>query len=59
LYAEAGIPEVWIVNLKNNTVEVYTHPLDAAYQELNTLKVGEVLRFEGLGLELEVERVFG
>ncbi|WP_353482668.1 Uma2 family endonuclease [Haliscomenobacter sp.] len=59
LYAEAGIPEVWIVNLKNNSVEVYTNPLDGAYQELNTLKVGEVLHFESLGLELELERVFG
>ena len=45
--------------LKNNTVEVYTHPLDGAYQEMNTFKVGEVLRFEALGLELLVGRIFG
>ena len=57
LYAEAGIPEVWIVNLKNNSVEVYTNPLDGAYQEMKTLRNGEVLRFESL--ELELERVFG
>lgn len=58
LYAEAGIAEVWIVNLKNRTVEVYTHPLDGTYQELSTLKTGDVLRFAGLGLELEVGRIF-
>lgn len=54
LYAEAGIPEVWIVNLKNTTVEVYTNPLDGMYQELSTLKIGDALRFASLGLELEV-----
>lgn len=58
LYAEAGIAVVWIVNLKNHTVEVYTNPINGVYQELNTLKIGDVLRFAGLGLELEVGRIF-
>lgn len=58
LYAEAGIAEVWIVNLKNSTVEVYAQPVNGAYQKLNTLKAGDVLRFESLGLELEVGRIF-
>ena len=58
LYAEAGIAEVWIVNLKNHTVEVYTNPVAGSYQELNTLKIGDVLRFAGLGLELEVGQIF-
>src|SRR5438045_7962315 len=26
LYAEAGIPEYWIVNLRNRVIEVYTEP---------------------------------
>lgn len=59
LYAEAGIPEVWIVNLKNNKVEVYTNPVDRGYQELKTLKSGEILHVEVLDFELEVERIFG
>jgi Uma2 family endonuclease len=58
LYAEAGIAEVWIVNLKNHAVEVYTNPIAGSYQELNTLKIGDVLRFVSLGLELEVGRIF-
>jgi len=58
LYAEAGIAEVWIVNLKNSTVEVYAQPVNGIYQKLNTLKAGDVLRFESLGLELEVGRIF-
>lgn len=58
LYAKAGIPEVWIVNLKNHSVEVYRTPIDGAYQETKIVKSGDVLRLEGLGLELEVERIF-
>jgi Uma2 family endonuclease len=58
LYAKAGIPEVWIVNLKNHSVEVYRNPLDGAYLETKIVKSGDVLRHKGLGLELEVERIF-
>jgi Uma2 family endonuclease len=31
LYAEAGIPEFWIVNLTNATVEVHREPTPAGY----------------------------
>jgi Uma2 family endonuclease len=30
IYAEAGLPEYWIVNLVDRQVEVYTHPQPAA-----------------------------
>lgn len=58
LYAGAGIPEVWIVNLKKQNVEVYGNLVDGAYQEMKILERGEILRHEGLGLELAVERIF-
>lgn len=58
LYAKAGIPEVWIVNLKKENVEVYYNPVNQTYQETKIFKRGEVLRHEALGLELEVERIF-
>ena len=32
LHAEADIPEVWIVNLPNNTVEVHQKPSIGIYQ---------------------------
>jgi Uma2 family endonuclease len=32
LYARAGIPEYWIVNLVDRCVEVYTNPAAAGYQ---------------------------
>ena len=31
-YAAAGIPEVWIVNLRTRQVEAYDSPVDGAYQ---------------------------
>jgi len=44
---------VWIVNLKNNNLEVYTNPWDRRYQEMAALKNGELLRFEDFVLKLE------
>lgn len=32
LYAGAGISECWIVNLQNNTVEVYSSPKNSSYR---------------------------
>jgi Uma2 family endonuclease len=32
LYARAGIPEVWLVNLKDNSIEVYREPSVAGYK---------------------------
>ena len=58
LYAKAGIPEVWIVNLKKQNVELYCNLVDGTYQETKILERGEVLRYEDLGLELEVEKIF-
>ncbi len=34
LYAEANIQEVWIVNLKEESVEVYRYPLQGSYQAI-------------------------
>ena len=33
LYAAAGIPEYWIVNLKSSIVEIRTAPRDGRYTE--------------------------
>ena len=32
LYAEAGIPEYWVVNVVGGVVEVYTNPSESGYQ---------------------------
>jgi Uma2 family endonuclease len=41
LYAEAGIPEVWLVNLKENLLEVYRDPRDGRYREIRLLSPEE------------------
>ena len=33
LYAQAGIPEVWLIDLQEGCVEVYTRPQGGAYQQ--------------------------
>jgi Uma2 family endonuclease len=34
LFANAGIPEVWIVNLEEDVIEVYSEPTDNVYQKV-------------------------
>lgn len=42
-YAEAGIQEVWIVNLKDNVIEVYREPNDNLYLLRMIVKQGQRL----------------
>jgi Uma2 family endonuclease len=37
LYARAGVPEVWIVDLEGEVLERYTHPVRGMYQ--NTVRI--------------------
>ncbi len=50
IYAQAQVPEYWLVDVEHHTVEVYTEPEAQAgrYRGLRTLGVGEVLRASGL-----------
>ncbi len=43
LYAKAGIAEYWIVNLVDGAIEVYTKPTGDRYEQVRTVKPGEVL----------------
>ncbi|MDQ2806849.1 MAG: Uma2 family endonuclease [Chloroflexota bacterium] len=38
LYAQAAIPEVWIINLGAKSVEQYTEPANGAYKTLRTIE---------------------
>lgn len=49
LYAEAGIPEYWIVNLLDGCVEVHRHPQpDGTYRQIQVLRDGQTVRVEAL-----------
>jgi Uma2 family endonuclease len=43
LYAEANIPELWIVNLNEQCIEVYRHPSGGEYGTVQTFRRGESL----------------
>lgn len=59
-YAIAGIPEVWIINIKQQVVEQYTQPDGKIYANRKLIKRG-VLTTTCVtpALELPVERIFG
>lgn len=41
LYAEAGIPEVWLVNLKEDLLEVSREPREGRYRSIRLLSPSE------------------
>ena len=43
LYAAAGIPEYWIVNVEESVIEVYTEPVNGRYQRLMKHGSGETV----------------
>lgn len=43
LYAEAGIPEYWIVNLVDDVLEVFRNPRGRAYQTHDALKATDTV----------------
>lgn len=60
LYAEAEIPEVWIVNLKNEIIEVHQKPSVGIYQLAQIYKRGEIVQSSVLpNLEVKVDQILG
>jgi Uma2 family endonuclease len=47
MYAQSGIPEVWIVNLQEDVIELYSSPSAGAYQNLRRVERGESLTLPG------------
>ena len=43
LYAEAAIPEYWILNISENVLEVRTDPADGQYRRTEILKPGQTI----------------
>lgn len=44
LYAEAGVPEYWLVNLVNDVLEVYREPEGKRYSSRITLRADDMVR---------------
>lgn len=59
LYARSGIPEVWLVNLPKDSIEIHTRPLDGAYREIRLVKRGESFASQTVSnLTLDVDAIF-
>lgn len=43
LYAQANIPEVWLINLPQETIEIYMQPVGGTYREIRLVKSGEAV----------------
>jgi Uma2 family endonuclease len=54
LYADAGFPEYWIVNVVDDVIEVYREPIGDTYQFKSTYKLGERIKPTAWP-ELEIE----
>ncbi|MDA2923085.1 Uma2 family endonuclease [Acidobacteria bacterium AH-259-L09] len=60
LYAHTGIPEVWLVELAAESVEVYRRPAPEGYQEVESIQRGLSLACQSVpGLELAVDEILG
>ncbi len=60
LYAGAGIPEVWLVNLPEETIEIYTSPVGDTYREIRIVKRGESLAAKSIpSLMIDADVVLG
>lgn len=60
LYARAGIPVVWLVDLQRDVIEIYAQPVNGAYQESREAKRGDTLTLESLPiLKLGIDNILG
>ncbi len=59
-YAAAGIAEVWLVDINDQSVEVYLEPLPGGYQNIREYQRGEVMILSALGgLSVSVDEILG
>lgn len=60
LYARAGLPETWVVNLTEERIEVYSDAAAGAYQTVNSYTRGEEVQSRSLAaLRVSVAEVLG
>jgi len=58
VYAEAGIPEYWILNIPEGNLIVRTEPVDGAYCRTEIFKAGQTVSIKALpGITFEVRDI--
>ena len=60
LYARAGVPEVWLVDLQGDKIETYRKPSSQGYSQVRRARRGQRVTLETFpALELSVEEILG
>lgn len=60
LYAEAGVPEVWIVNIQQERLEVHSQPEGGAYKTVRRLRRGQSVTIPGFAeAKMKIDDVLG
>jgi Uma2 family endonuclease len=60
LYARAGVPESWLVDLQAETIERHTNPIEGAYRVTVRVGRGEEIASPAVpGLVLKTDEVLG
>jgi Uma2 family endonuclease len=60
LYARAAVPEVWLVDLPEDSIEIYTEPQNGAYREFRKARRGETVGSRTIpDLTLSVDAILG
>jgi len=59
LFANAGIPELWIVNIEDEQVEVYKNPQNGDYNSRQDFHRGDTIFIERLDFAVKVDKVLG
>lgn len=58
LYAQAGIPEYWIVNLNDRQIEIFRQPAEADYQEKKIVKHTETAICSTIEFSVAADKLF-
>ncbi|MGE0543897.1 MAG: Uma2 family endonuclease [Dehalococcoidia bacterium] len=60
MYAAAGIPEAWLVNLPRNSIEVHREPRDGRYQQVTVYRRGDSITLLALSdITVTVDAILG
>jgi Uma2 family endonuclease len=60
LYAEAAIPEYWVVDVAKGLIEAYAEPAEGNYQSMRMIRRGEILQLpDGLEGSIAVDDILG
>jgi len=56
LYAEAGIPAYWVVDVRNRRVNVHSNPVDGLYSHLEQFSTDDMI--DVCGRQIPVAKIF-